>query len=130
MPNYEYRCTDCNHFFELFLTYQEYEAHKSHCPRCEGSQLKRIIKLVRVARSGGDRLESLTDPEQLAGLDDNPQTLGKMMRRMSNELGEDMGSEFDEVVDRLEKGQSPEDIEKDLPDLGSGGSSLDPGLDL
>lgn len=130
MPNYEYRCTDCNHFFELFLTYQEYGSHKAHCPLCEGSQIKRIIRPVRVARSEGDRLESLTDPEQLAGLDDNPQTLGKMMRRMSQELGEDMGSEFDEVVDRLEKGQSPEDIEKDLPDLGSGGSSLDPGLDL
>ena len=130
MPNYEYRCSDCNHFFELFLTYQEYGAYKTTCPKCEGSQLKRIIRPVRVARSEGDRLESLNDPEQLAGLDDNPKTLGKMMRRMSQELGEDMGSEFDEVVDRLEKGQSPEDIEKDLPDLGSGGSSLDPGLDL
>jgi len=46
------------------------------------------------------------------------------------ELGEDMGPEFDEVVDRLEKGQSPEDIENDLPDLGSGGDGLNPGLDL
>ncbi len=32
-------------------------------------------------------------------------------------MGEDMGSEFDEVVERLEKGQSPEDIERELPDL-------------
>jgi hypothetical protein len=44
-----------------------------------------------------------------------------MMRQMSQELGEDMGADFDEVVDRLEKGQSPEDIERDLPDLGSDG---------
>jgi uncharacterized protein (DUF433 family) len=29
-----------------------------------------------------------------------------------------LGSEFDVVVDRLEKGQSPEEIERDLPDLG------------
>ncbi len=42
-----------------------------------------------------------------------------MMRDMSRELGEDMGPEFDEVVDRLEKGQSPEEIERDLPDLGA-----------
>jgi hypothetical protein len=53
-----------------------------------------------------------------------------MMRQMSRELGEDMGPEFDEVVDRLEKGQSPEDIEHDLPDLGSDGGGLNPGLDL
>ena len=34
-----------------------------------------------------------------------------MMRKMSSEMGEDMGPEFDEVVGRLEAGQSPEDIE-------------------
>jgi len=44
-----------------------------------------------------------------------------MMRRMGNEMGEDMPSEFDEAVDRLEAGEKPEDIEKDIPDLGGGG---------
>jgi hypothetical protein len=29
-----------------------------------------------------------------------------------------MGPEFDEVIGRLEAGQSPEDIESELPDLG------------
>jgi putative FmdB family regulatory protein len=130
MPNYEYRCTDCKHIFEIFLTYQEYGTQTVGCPKCESSQLKRIIKPVRVTRSEQDRLESLADPEQLAGLDDDPQALGKMMRQMSQELGEDMGPEFNEVVDRLEKGQSPEDIEKDLPDLGSDGGGLDPSLGL
>ena len=33
--------------------------------------------------------------------------------------GEDLPPEFNEVVDRLEKGQSPEEIEKSIPDLGS-----------
>jgi hypothetical protein len=41
-----------------------------------------------------------------------------MMRKMGKEMGEDLPPEFDEVVDRLEKGQSPEDIEKAIPDLG------------
>jgi hypothetical protein len=43
------------------------------------------------------------------------------MRKMGRELGEEMPPEFDEVVDRLEKGQSPEEIEKEIPDLGEGG---------
>jgi hypothetical protein len=43
-----------------------------------------------------------------------------MMRQMSGEMREDLGPEFDEVVDRLEAGQSPEDIEEALPDLGGG----------
>ena len=46
--------------------------------------------------------------------------MGRMMRKMGNEMGEEMPPEFSEVVDRLEKGQSPEDIEKELPDLGGG----------
>ena len=49
------------------------------------------------------------------------------MRRMSREMGEEMPPEFDEVVDRLEAGQSPEDIESALPDLAEpgGGGDLD-----
>jgi hypothetical protein len=39
---------------------------------------------------------------------------------MGSELGEDMPAEFDEVVDRLESGEDPEQIEKDMPDLGDG----------
>jgi hypothetical protein len=36
---------------------------------------------------------------------------------MSKEGDEDLGPEFDEVVDRLESGQSPGEIEQALPDL-------------
>jgi hypothetical protein len=31
-----------------------------------------------------------------------------------------MGPEFEEVVDRLEAGEAPEDIERAIPDLGGG----------
>jgi hypothetical protein len=41
-----------------------------------------------------------------------------MSSEMGDEIGDDIGPEFDEVVDRLEAGQKPEDIEKDMPDLG------------
>jgi Flp pilus assembly protein TadB len=50
-------------------------------------------------------------------LENDPQTLGKMIRSMSKETGEDLGPEFNEVVDRLESGQSPGEIENSLPDL-------------
>ena len=128
MPTYEYRCKDCNHKFEIILSYQEYENAPVSCPDCGGSNPGRIIRPVRISRAEKARLNSLADPGVLDGLDDDPQTLGKMMREMSRELGEDMGSEFDEVVDRLEKGQSPEEIEQDLPDLGADGGIPGPSL--
>jgi hypothetical protein len=79
---------------------------------------------VRVAKSEETRMDSLagdfSDPSALAGLENDPKALGQMMRKMGNELGEEVPPEFGEVVDRLEKGQSPEEIEKELPDLGGG----------
>jgi hypothetical protein len=40
-------------------------------------------------------------------------------------MGEDLPAEFNDVVDRLEAGQSPEEIESALPDLGIGDESGD-----
>ena len=59
------------------------------------------------------------------GMEDDPKAMGRMMRKMGKEMGEEMPSEFDEVVDRLESGQSPEEIEKAIPDLGNTESSDD-----
>lgn len=64
-------------------------------------------------------MESLINPSALEGMEEDPKTLGRMMKKMGNEMGEDLPPEFDDVVDRLESGQSPEDIESALPDLGA-----------
>ncbi len=118
MPSYDYRCLDCRKRFEVFMPYSEYGKRPITCAHCGSSNHQRRIGRVRIARSDESRLENLADPDNLAGLEDDPRALGRMMREMRGELGEEMGAEFDEVVDRLEKGQSPEDIERDLPELG------------
>lgn len=125
MPTYEYRCNECQEVFDLFMTFDEFDNQQVQCPHCNTSDVDRVIGSVRVARSSESRLEDLADPDKLAGMEDDPKALGKMMREMSDEVGEDMGPEFDEVVDRLERGQSPEEIEKDLPDLGGGDGDFD-----
>lgn len=53
------------------------------------------------------------------GMEDDPKAMGRMMRKMGKEMGEELPPEFDEVVDRLESGQSPEEIESSLPELGN-----------
>ncbi len=64
-------------------------------------------------------MESMMDPSALEGMEDDPKALGRMMKKMGKEMGEDMPPEFNDVVDRLEAGQSPEEIESALPDLGA-----------
>jgi putative FmdB family regulatory protein len=128
MPTYDYICLDCRKRFEVQLSYSEYGSKPVACSHCGSENVRRRVPRVRVMRSDESRLnnlESLADPSALDGLEDDPQAMGRMMRQMGQELGEDMPPEFDEVIDRLEKGQSPEEIESALPDLGdSVGSDL------
>ncbi len=78
---------------------------------------------VRVAKSEESRVESMADDfPGFEGLENDPKAMGRMMRKMGKEMGEEMPPEFDEVVDRLESGQNPEDIEKAIPDLGGADS--------
>lgn len=75
---------------------------------------------VRIAKSEDSRMESMADDfSGFEGLEDDPKAMGRMMRKMGKEMGEELPSEFNEVVDRLESGQSPEEIEKAVPDLGN-----------
>jgi len=77
---------------------------------------------VAVLRSEESRLEDLADPSNLAGLDENdPRSIARWMRKMSGELGEDLGPEFEEMTERLEAGQTPEEIEGSMPEMGGGG---------
>jgi len=123
MPNYPYRCLDCKKRFDVFLTYSEYGVKLVTCPNCGSQKLERRISRIRIARSEESRLDGLSSMDgldDLDGLEDDPRALGKRMRKMGREMGEDVGPEFDEVIDRLEAGQSPEEIESALPDLGGG----------
>lgn len=125
MPVYDYRCLSCRRRFDIFMSYADYGARAVVCPHCGSDQVQRRIGRVRIARSEESRLESLEDGTNLEGLENDPRAMGRMMRKMSQEVGEDMDPMFDEVVSRLERGQSPEDIEQDLPDLAEGGAGAD-----
>lgn len=126
MPVYDYRCQACGKPARLQFSYSEYGKVQPVCPHCGSLEIKRRISRVALGKSEDARVESMMDGDSLAGLDENdPRSLGKFMRKMGNEMGEDLGDEFNEVVDRLEKGESPEAIEQSMPDLGSGSDFLD-----
>jgi putative FmdB family regulatory protein len=130
VPIYEYRCQDCNRRVSIFWrSFSEAEGKTPVCPGCGGANLSRLISRVRIVRSGESRLDDMSDFGDLPDLDENdPKSLGRWMRKMSKETGEDLGPEFDEVVGRLESGESPEEIEQSMPDLmGEGGGDF--GLD-
>lgn len=127
MPYYPYRCLDCKKRFEIYMSYSEYGTKSVTCPHCSSANIQRRISRVRIARSEDSRLDDLADMDDFSGLEDDPRALGKMMRKMSQEMGEEIEPEMDEVISRLEAGQSPEEIEEAIPDLGEkmGGGAED-----
>jgi putative FmdB family regulatory protein len=130
MPLYEYICENCNKRFNVRLSYEEYGKVKVVCVHCASDRVRRRLTRIRVKRSDASRLAEMPDPARLEGIENDPQALGRMIRTMNQETGDDLGPEFDEVVDRLESGQSAEEIERELPDLdeqegSDGGVSFD-----
>ncbi|MCO5188911.1 MAG: zinc ribbon domain-containing protein [Anaerolineae bacterium] len=130
MPTYEFRCETCGRASRLFFTYAEYDDATPQCAHCGSMQLRRRIGRITIAKSEDARMDALLDDPMLDSIDeDDPRALGRFMRKMSAETGEDLGEEFGEVVDRLEKGQSPEEIEKAMPDLADEGAGGFGGMD-
>ena len=120
MPTYDFICNDCAQRFDVFLTFSEYGKKTVKCTHCNSKNVRRRMTKVRIAKSEEGRMASMADDfPGFEGMDDNPEAMGRMMRKMGKEMGEELPPEFNEVVDRLEKGQSPEEIEKELPDLGN-----------
>ena len=129
MPTYDYICLDCRRRFDIFLSYKDYGTRPVSCSHCKSANVRRNVPRVRVLKSDAQRAEALADPSVLGALDANdPQALGRMMRQMGSEMGEDLPHEFGDVVDRLEAGQSAEEIESALPDLGLGDMDMSGGL--
>lgn len=128
MPTYDFVCLNCGQRFDVFMSFSEYGKRKVKCAHCGSLNVRRRMTKVRIARSEESRLDNMADDAAMEGLEDDPRALGRMMKKMGREMGEELPPEFDDVVDRLESGQSPDEIESALPDLG-GEAGGDAGFD-
>ena len=116
MPTYEFRCNDTGKTFEVhFKSIADYEAGEVTSPISGSTNVTRIIRRVTVSKAGSVNALMSGDENALNALENaDPATLGRSLRAMAEESGEDMGGEFHEVVSRLEAGHSPEEIEASM----------------
>ena len=138
MPIYEYRCGKCGSRQSKF--WRSMSAVKEDtltCAKCGSKKLSRLVSRVRMMRgtSGGSDGAGMgagagaDGPDGMGGMDESlmremesmdendPRALGRLMRKMAAASGEDLGPEFGEVVGRLEKGEDPERIEREMGDV-------------
>ena len=119
MPLFEYRCDDCRRKFTL-LVGMVASPPQQLCPRCGGGNLQKLISRFRVARSEDDLLESVADPAAMGDPED-PKAMASWMRRVGREMGEDLGGDFDELVEEAIR----EEAEGPSEEGESGGGPVD-----
>ncbi len=116
MPIYEYGCFDCRKRSSLFVRSMG-TAVKAKCEHCGSKKVRRLISRVAVGRSSSGSLDNFDD-SMLADVDENdPRSMAKFARRMRDEMGEDMGPDFDQAIEQMEDGE--------IPDQGSVGGGDD-----
>lgn len=100
MPIYEFRCQDCQRK-SSFLVLSVRSQFERRCQHCGSPRLVRLISRVGILRSEENHLENLADPSRLGELDEkDPKSLARWMKKLGREMGDELGSNFEEEVDR------------------------------
>ncbi|MCK4506086.1 MAG: zinc ribbon domain-containing protein [Candidatus Aegiribacteria sp.] len=120
MPIYEYLCKRCNTIFQFLVRHPSKDTLPV-CPKCDNKDMERVMSSFSFGRGHSLTGDGLENDPSLAGLDEeDPKAMARAIRRMADELGEDLGSEVSEALSRLEAGEDPEKIERDLEESGFG----------
>lgn len=99
MPIYEYRCRQCGkRTTRLILSISA--SPPQTCGHCHSSDLERLLSRFASPKSEEARLEALSDPGNLGGLDENdPESMARFMKKMGQEMGEDFGDDVDAAME-------------------------------
>ena len=83
------------------LTLRVSEDVSPTCEHCGGRDLARLMSRFSMVRSDDDRLDALGD--DAGDVDESdPKSVARWMRSMGQELGDDAGDDFEQMVDELE----------------------------
>ena len=132
MPIYEFYCKKCNTVFSFFSKTVNTEK-VPYCPRCKQVKLERRMSLfAKVTRGKGEE-----PPEDMPPIDEarmekamamlaneadgmneeDPRQAARMMRKLSDAAGLNIGPGMEEALSRMERGEDPEKIEAEMGDL-------------
>ena len=147
MPVYEFYCKDCHVVFN-FLARRVDTEKRPACPRCGRAGLKRQVSLFAISKGrkesdGDDGMPDLDEArmEQAMGAlaaeaegmdEDDPRAVARMMRKLYDATGMDLGGGMEEAIRRMEAGEDPDAVEEEMGDLlegedpfsGAGGKKL------
>ncbi len=107
MPLYEYWCRQCQR--KVMLYSPTFSQASPSCPQCGNDTMCRLFSTFSVrSKTYKDAYDDILSDSQLTRgmLADDPRALAEWNKRMSQ--GEEVAPEYEEMVERMEKGEMPE----------------------
>jgi len=131
LPIYEFYCVTCNTVYK-FLSRKINTRTVPDCPACKDIKLNRKVSLF--ATVSGSRAEdsdgmppidegkmekamSMLAKEASQMNEDDPRQAAQLMRKLTDATGLKMGGGMEEALSRMERGEDPEAIEREMGDV-------------
>ena len=105
VPIYEYECQACE-AVSGFLVMKKEDEKKIACLRCGSKKMSKVVSRVTYHRSEDDRLNEFDSKKpQGEGFYKDSRNIGLWAKKRAKELGADLGSQFDEIVENARTGK-------------------------
>lgn len=111
------------------------------CPKCTNKELSRQVStfatIGKAKEPGSDPMSGLDESKMEKAFEslmneaehineDDPRQMASLMRKFTNQTGVHLGDSMEEAISRMEAGEDPEQVEKDMGDsLGEDDFSLE-----
>ncbi len=132
MPIYEFYCTSCHTIFNFYSSSVNTDK-RPPCPRCRKTILQKRMSVFSTLKRRGDEAEDDMDfpdmdegkmeqamdmlAREAEGMDEeDPRQAARLMRKLSDMTGMELGPGFQEALSRMEAGEDPEQVEAELGD--------------
>ena len=132
MPIYEFLCDECNTVYKFFSKTVNTEKVPA-CPKCDNEHLRRQVSLFAALSANkegttGDDMPHLDEAKMERAMamlaseagkvnEDDPRHAASLIRKLSEAAGLKMGEGMEDALQRLEKGEDPEQVEKEMGTL-------------
>jgi putative FmdB family regulatory protein len=130
MPIYEFYCDTCNIIFNFFSSRVNTEKVPD-CPKCGKKEISKQISTfatIGKAKEEGDDMFAGLDESKMEGAfeslmrdaeginEDDPKQMASLMRKFTSQTGINLGDSMEEAISRMEAGEDPEQVEKEMGD--------------
>jgi putative FmdB family regulatory protein len=107
MPIYEYGCPTCRKKRSIFFRTMAAVETDPACPECGNRGMTKLVSYVAVPKSEDARMEAMADPSSFGDVDESdPRSVARWAKRMGSQLGEEMGGDFDEMMEEMDGGDN------------------------